>query len=118
MRQHPNGTRTTASAVLFARPFRLGRDVRELPAGSYTIHTHEEMFEGAFDPVFVATSIELIVETCGGRASRIIAKSDLDAALARDAARAKLVDEPSETPDRGRSVRSSTPPTDAPDRSV
>jgi hypothetical protein len=80
------GSRTTASAVTFAFPFRLGEDPRELPPGIYSIFTHEDTYLGSFDPVYVAVEVELVVETGGGRTSRLVRPIDLQLALERDAA--------------------------------
>jgi len=102
---HSGLTRTTASTVRFHHAFRIGRDARELPAGSYAIHTLEEVHQGAFDPVLVATSIDLMVETRGGSTSRVVRPADLRAALARDA---WALEDMSENPDRGRSDRNSS----------
>jgi len=102
---HSGGTRTTASTVRFDHPFRIGRDARELPAGSYAIHTLEEVHQGAFDPVLVAISIDLVVETRGGSTSRVVRPADLRAALVRDAC---ALEDMSENPDRGRSDRNSS----------
>ena len=99
MLDHAGATRTTASTIRFHHSFRIGRDPRELPAGTYTIHTVEEMYQGGFDPVFVATSVDLVVEARGGSTSRVIRPADLRAALDRDGFGQ---DELSENPDRGR----------------
>ena len=102
MLEHAGRTRTTTSTVHFRNAFRIGRDARELPAGSYTIHVLEEVHEGTFDPVYVTTSIDLVVETRGGSTSRIVTPADLRTALERDAIG---LDDASEHPDRGRSNR-------------
>ena len=86
MLQRSPNTRTTESSVTFSRPFRLGRDARELPAGTYRLYTHEDLYEGAFEPVYVASSIELIVRASSGATSRIVLPSEFAAALALDAA--------------------------------
>lgn len=94
--------RSTASSVTFAHPFRLGRDARELPAGTYRIHTHQDVFEGSFDPVAVTSAVELIVEERGGSSSRMVGSADLETALARDIARSALPDGRDGNPDRDR----------------
>ena len=81
------GTRTTSSVVSFLHPFRVGHDPRELPAGSYTLHTYEDVFEGAFEPVYVARSADLIVEDIGRTVARIVSPGELAEALQRDQAR-------------------------------
>ena len=85
MLEHSGRTRTSTSTVHFRNAFRIGRDARVLPAGSYTIHTLEEVHQGAFDPVYVAASIDLVVETNGGSTTRVIRPADLRVALDRDA---------------------------------
>lgn len=99
------GSRTTSTAVTFTHPFRIGNDPRELPAGVYMLHTQEDISRGAFEPVYVATSVDLVVEESWGTSTRIVRPSDLEAALARDLAQLHLVDGMSENPDRGK-VRS------------
>lgn len=81
------GERTTASSVRFHHPFRLGRDVRELPPGTYVIHVHEDVFQGAGAPIFMAVSIDFVVESNGTTTTRIVKPSDLRAALDKDVAR-------------------------------
>lgn len=78
------GERTTATSVSFRHPFRLGSDVRELPPGSYAIHVHEDVYQGGGAPMFIAVSIDFIVETNGTTTTRIVKPEDLRAALARD----------------------------------
>lgn len=94
-------TRCSTATVEFCAPFRLGAGHPELPAGSYVVHAYEDVFLGASEPVYVATSIEL-VETVAGRTSCHIAKpADLTSALARDAEWSASTGAPSENPDRG-----------------
>jgi len=83
------GSRTTASSVAFEFPFHLGKDARELPAGTYSIFTHEDSYQGSFDPAYVAVEVELVVETNGVRTSRLVRPVDLKIALERDAASGK-----------------------------
>lgn len=97
-------SRTTTSTVRFDHAFTVGRDTRELPAGVYAIHTHEEMYEGAFQPLFVQTGVDLVVDRPGGSSTRLLRPADLREALARDAARFSLLTEPSENPVRGKAV--------------
>lgn len=93
-------TRTTTSTVVFRNAFRFEQDRRELPPGTYVIHTHEDVYEGAFEPLYLATCVELVVRETGRSISRVVPPSDFNAALARDG----LVDGLSENPDRGRAV--------------
>jgi hypothetical protein len=74
------GERTTASSVRFHHPFRLGRDGRELPPGTYVIHIHEDAYQGGGAPMFMAKSIDFVVETNGTTTTRIVKPSDLRAA--------------------------------------
>lgn len=97
-------SRTTTSTVRFNHAFTVGRDIRELSAGVYAIHTHEEMYEGAFQPLFVQTGVDLVVDRPGGTSTRLLRPADLREALACDAARFSLLTEPSENTDRGKAV--------------
>jgi len=45
------GSRSVVSEVAFKHPFTFGRDARELQAGSYMVHTHQDVHQGAFDPI-------------------------------------------------------------------
>lgn len=97
-------SRTTTSTVRFDHAFTVGRDTRELPAGVYAIHTHEEMCEGASQSLLVQTRVDLVVDRPGGSSTRLLRPADLREALAGDAARFSLLTEPSENPDRGKAV--------------
>ncbi len=101
----PQGTRTTASSVRFAHPFRLGRDPRELPPGTYAIHLVEDLYEGSAEPVAVVRSIDFVVERVGGTSTRIVQPGDLREAQARDDALTRQVEGISENPDRGYPTR-------------
>ena len=57
-----------------------------------------EVHQGSFDPVYVANSIDLMVEFRGGSSTRVLRPADLHAALERDA---RSLDDLSENPDRG-----------------
>lgn len=87
------GTRVTSAAVTFAHPFELGRDPRQLSPGTYRIDTHEDVFCGAFAPVYVATCVDLVVQDSSGTTTRMVLPFDLAAALARDEARSRLLSE-------------------------
>ncbi len=99
MLTHSGLARTRSSTVHFRGDVRIGSDPRILPAGRYAIHTREEMHQGSFDPVYVATSIDLMVESLGGCSTRVLRPADLHAALERDA---RGLDDLNENPDRGR----------------
>jgi len=90
----PHDSRTTASWVRFAHPFRIGRDPRELPPGDYAIHTVEDVYQGAFEPMSVVRSIDLIVEGVGGSTTRVVLPADLRAAQQRDDALARSMPHP------------------------
>lgn len=104
------GTRTTSSAVIFTHSFRLGADQRELPPGVYMIHTHEDVFCGAFDPAYVATSVDFVIEAPGGTSTRIVRPAEIEAALARDLATSRLLESLSENPDSGQADSPSQQP--------
>ncbi len=69
------GTRLTSAAVTFACLFELGRDSRQLAPGTYRIDKHEDVFCGAFAPVYVATCVDLVVEDGSGTTTRIVLPS-------------------------------------------
>jgi len=96
-------TRTTSSAVTFAHAFRLGRDTRELPAGTYMLHTDEHLFSSGDRNWSARADIVVEVRQGSETAFRHVAPEDLDRAVAADAARSASLCEPSETPDRGQS---------------
>jgi len=82
-------TRTSSKTVTFMRPFRLSAMDREQPAGSYTIETDEERLETRSLPAYrrLATFIRLPLRAgAPGSEVIIIDPTELDAALARDAA--------------------------------
>lgn len=109
MALEPAGTRVISASVTFAHVFRLGADARELPPGTYRIDTHEDVFCGAFAPVYVATSVDLIVEDHGGFTTRTVQPSDLVAAIGRDEARCELLrDASGGSPTGGSNVPGST----------
>jgi hypothetical protein len=85
-----DGSRTTSSTVVFVHPFTIGRDARELPAGTYRLHTQEEARVSAFHTAYVAVSIDLEVPEGPGRtAVRVVKPADFSAARARDLARSR-----------------------------
>jgi len=76
---------TTRSAVTFANPFILNRDVEELPAGNYEIETDEEEIPASSRSAFRRTAVYFYVNR--GRSTRMLAIDpvDLESALSRDA---------------------------------
>lgn len=103
MLQQTTETRCTTTSVSFAASFFLREGFPELPAGSYTVHVHDDVYQGAFAPVYLVTCVELIEKTLGETRSYIVQRQELAEALARDVHRSALVDHLSENPDRGRS---------------
>jgi len=99
------GTRTTTSAVTFAHPFRLGSDVSELPAGTYTLHTDEQLFTSGDRSWSARADIVMEVRQVGGKADRHVAPADLNRAVAADSERSALLQAASENPDRGLASR-------------
>ena len=97
----PGGTRTTMSAVTFAYPFRLGSDPRELPAGTYPLHTDEQLFSRGDHRWSARSNVVVEVREGSDRAYRHVAPADFDRAVARDAARSAVLGASSENPDRG-----------------
>ncbi|MBN8813877.1 MAG: hypothetical protein J0J06_00350 [Sphingomonas sp.] len=94
------GSRSIKTEVEFKYPFKLGRDSREFSPGIYTLHTHEDVHQGRFDPIYVAVSVELVVSVDGKTFSRFAKPEEIRLALAIDANRTLLSDGPNETPDR------------------
>ena len=86
------GTRTVSTAVTFVHPFRIGRDARELPPGTYTLHTEEQLFSSG-DRQW-STRADIMLEVRHGQhiAYRTVSPADLDAAIAHDAASAASID--------------------------
>ena len=80
-------TRTTTSAVTFSHPFRLGSDPRELPAGTYTLHSDERHFTSGDRNWSARADVVVEVRQGGATAFRHIAPADLDRAIAADSAR-------------------------------
>lgn len=100
----PQSTRTTASWVRFAHPFRLGHDPRVLPAGRYAVHMVEDVYQGVVSDVFVVQSVDLIVETVSGTTMRIVRPAELREAQQRDSAESLRCEALSENPDLGRAT--------------
>ena len=94
------GSRSVASEVVFKHPFTFGRDARELPAGVYAVHTHQDVHQGAFNPVYVSISVELVVADGGRAVSRFADPAEMRLALAKDENRTLLEDGANENPDR------------------
>lgn len=92
------GSRSIESLVRFDYPSCLRRDLPELRAGTYTIITHEDVYLGAFDPVYVTTSVEVIVKEEGITSSYLVQPLDLAAALAINADRSTLHDGSANSP--------------------
>ena len=80
--------RTGTKVVTFRRRFRLAGLDDELPAGTYTVETHEERLDLSFEAYRrLATWIRVPLGSPMGSSQSIpIDPADLEAALARDAA--------------------------------
>lgn len=81
--------RSTSSMVTFLKPFTLGKDPDELPAGDYEVVVEEELLQGLSFEAYRRTATYLMVrgrENHAGRAQlRTISEKDLNEALRRDA---------------------------------
>ena len=86
--------------VVFASPFKLGKDAEVYPAGAYVVETKEEAVERGGYAAHVRTATTLVIATATGTSSRQVKGTDLDEALVRDAENYGWRD-PSENPDRG-----------------
>jgi hypothetical protein len=82
--------RTRTKTVTFRRPFVLGDMDEVLPAGVYTVETHEELVPGVSFIAYRRVSVVIhLPSPCGNpMRTRTVAlhPRDLDAALLRDAA--------------------------------
>ncbi|MDH3669270.1 MAG: hypothetical protein OEN23_20340 [Paracoccaceae bacterium] len=87
-------TRTSKKTVNFTRPFVLGGFDEELPAGAYVVETDEELLQGISFPAYrrISTLIYLHAKpgNPGRRQALTIDSNELDAALLRDQASAKI----------------------------
>lgn len=82
-------TRTSSRTVIFLQPFRLAAMDAPEPAGSYTVETDEERLEAVSFPAYrrTATRIRIPLRTgAAGSQTIVIDPTELEAALARDAA--------------------------------
>ncbi|WOI52188.1 hypothetical protein [Parvularcula sp. LCG005] len=83
-----NLNRVTRRKIAFRRAFRLGGVEYELPAGVYTVETHETAIESASFIAFIAISTVLFAERAAGGAELAtrwrIDPGDLAAAIERD----------------------------------
>jgi hypothetical protein len=81
-------TRTIKRTVTFNRPFVLGGFDEELPAGSYSVETDEELLEGVSFPAYrrILTVISMPADPArpGVTQTLTVDANELDAALARD----------------------------------
>jgi hypothetical protein len=82
--------RTTETTVIFDHPWSIRGFEGELPAGSYTVETEEEMLTGVSFPAYrrVRTTIIVPGRSGNGRTRQLaeIEPADLAEALRRDAA--------------------------------
>lgn len=81
--------RTTESEVTFAHPFTLDSLVQPLDAGTYRLVVDEELIEGLSFPAYRRTGTHLEIPAMsiatGKRQFLQVTKSEIDAALRRDA---------------------------------
>ncbi len=80
--------RTGTKVVTFRRPFRLAGLDGELPAGAYTVETHEERLDLSFEAYRrLATWIRVPLGSALGSSQSVpIDPAELETALVRDAA--------------------------------
>lgn len=91
-------TRTTKTTVTFTRPFSLSGFDGEQPAGSYSVETDEEMLDTVSLPAYrrMATMMQLEASPIGRNGFlqvAVVDPSELEAALAADAAHNPEADE-------------------------
>jgi len=82
-------TRTSTTTVIFTRPFRLSAMDEQQPPGVYTVETDEERLETVSFPAYrrLATWIRIPLHSgAAGSQTIVIDPTDLELALARDAA--------------------------------
>lgn len=80
-------TRTTSSTVTFKRPFRLGRDDAQLPAGNYAIEMDAEPIDGLSSLVYQRVEVRVFVPRISGVCEAqmlIVSAREFDAAVAAD----------------------------------
>lgn len=83
--------RTTRTTVTFQRPFSMRGIDGVRPAGTYLVETDEELIMGMTFDAYRRTATYLFVPSTGGSVTSevfSVDSSDLEAALARDAANA------------------------------
>jgi hypothetical protein len=87
--------RTTTKTVTFARPFALGDLGEMLPAGPYSVETHEELVQGISFVAYRRVSVVIYLPSpCGNPAltrAVLIHPRELDAAMLRDVTPADCV---------------------------
>jgi hypothetical protein len=76
--------RTQRTTSCFTRPFRLRGVDRVLPAGSYDVHTEEELIEGLSFPVYRRVSTMIFVPGEIASSLEMVAIDPLDLAAAQD----------------------------------
>lgn len=90
-------TRSSTKTVTFTKPFNLRGIERELPAGDYTVETHEELIQGLSFPVYRRASTQIHLCTVPGHAGWTqileIDPQDLNGALAHEDAHLSAVKE-------------------------
>lgn len=81
-------TRSLRSTVVFRRPFVLKGLDREQPAGTYDVHTEEELLEGLTFPAYrrVSTMLTRRLATSGTTEAQFVDPAELERALAADRA--------------------------------
>lgn len=80
-------TRSTPGVVTFVRPFNFKSLRRELPAGSYSIESDEELLEGVASLIYRRTEVRIFVPMIAGLSEAemwTISPGEFDAALAAD----------------------------------
>ena len=63
--------RTVRSTLTFSHPFLLSGFDESLPAGTYTIETHEELIEGLSFPAYRRTETLLFLKPPSGQANLV-----------------------------------------------
>jgi len=80
--------RTVRNTITFSRPFRLTDFDKPLPAGTYTVETHEERIEGLSFPAFRRIETLLFLNPPSGQANltqvAVVDPVDLEEAQRRD----------------------------------
>lgn len=76
--------RTRKSTVTFQRPFKLNKDIGELPPATYDIEIDEEEIQATGRTAYRRVAVYLYVQDSASTRTVAVNPTDLESALARD----------------------------------